>query len=356
VKIFFAQPPAAQREGGLDRAIIGWRQALMLAGQHVVPAPHVRSWPGNEPPGTILHLHGLWQRDHSVMAKKCALRGIPTVVSPHGMLEPWSLRHKWWKKWPYFIWRERSYLANATCLLATSEMEQHNIQALFPKQRIAVLPLGVDDIKKPAYAEARDLLGWEKDEWVILFLSRIHPKKGLDLLIKALAARPDLWPARVRLVIAGTGADSYRIQLHRLCAKLAGKLPHIDWIGETRGRQKWLYYQGADLFCLPSYSENFGYVILEACQAGTPVLTGIATPWEMLEKAGRGWVVTPSVAGIIGGLGKFFLRGRFSEQERNSLSHWANQSYAWDRLAPEYVSLYQSLPRPEIRVPAGQVE
>lgn len=364
MKIFFAHPPAAQREGGLDRAISGWRSALMGLGHLVLPAPAIRTWPGTEPHGTVLHLHGLWQRDHFVMAKKCMQKGIPTIVSPHGMLEPWPFRHKWWKKWPYFLWRERAYLSSVNCLLATSELERSNLQQFFPKQRIEVLPLGHGDIAvpdvAPNYEVAREELGWETDEWVILFLSRIHPKKGLDLLIKALATHPELWPPHIRLVIVGTGADSYRLQLQRLCRKLAAHLPRIEWIGECRGRQKWLHYQAADLFCLPSYSENFGYVILEACQAGTPVLTTTATPWSILEREGYGWLVSPTVAGIVGGLGNFFLRGRFTYQERVRLSDWANKGFSWDKLAPEYISLYESLTPPSKklsrRITDSQVE
>src|SRR4029434_11266956 len=98
-----------------------------------------------------------------------------------------------------------------------------------------------------------------------------------DLLLDALATTE--LPPETRLVIVGGGEPAYVHSLRSAANSLATRLPRIDWIGEIWGDARWPYLQGADLFCLPSHSENFGLTLLEACQVGTPVLTTTATPW-----------------------------------------------------------------------------
>jgi glycosyltransferase involved in cell wall biosynthesis len=96
----------------------------------------------------------------------------------------------------------------------------------------------------------------------------LHPKKGLDLLLRALAVTE--LPEMSRLVIVGGGDPYYVSKLRSLAASLADRLPKIDWVGEVWGAARWPYFQGANLFCLPTHSENFGLAVLEACQVGTP--------------------------------------------------------------------------------------
>ncbi len=335
VTVHFFQPPPEQRLGGLDAAIRSLRSALAQHG--VVVDDQLPS----EAAGHVVHFHGLWQPAHARAARECVTRGLPYVVSPHGMLEPWAWRHKWWKKWPYFQLVEKRHLARAAALLATGPKEAARLRKFALQQRIESLPLGLTGDARPDYKSARQQLGWAAEEIVLLFLSRLHVKKGPDLLLRALASMK--WPAVVRLVIVGDGERGYVESLKRFATDHAGSLPRIDWTGAVWDDARWKYFQGADLFCLPSHSENFGLAVLEASQVGTPSLTTTDTPWSDELGAGRGYIGTPRVASVREQLARFFAAPRLMPAQRNGLSEWAWENFAWEKLAPAYAALYESL-------------
>jgi glycosyltransferase involved in cell wall biosynthesis len=338
VKIVFAIPPAAQRVGGLDSAIQSLRRALTDLGLTIAdelsPEPE---------PDTLVHFHGLWQPAHARLAKRCLAAGIPYVVSPHGMLEPWARRHKWWKKWLYFHLVEKGHLARARGLLATGEPEARRLQKLVPRRRIETLPLGLTSHVHPDYENARRKLDWEPDERVLLFLSRIHVKKGLDLLLAALATMP--LPKKTRLIIVGDGEPAYLHSLRRFVSENAATLPPMEWIGAIWGEVRWPYFQGADLFCLPTHSENFGLAVLEACQVGTPALTTNETPWVDQLSSGRGFIGEPNVASVRRLLTEFFQQPRRDAKQRSDLADWAHANYDWKNLGPQYAAFYESVLR-----------
>src|SRR5580704_12565200 len=115
MKVGFYAPPAHQRLGGLDQAILSLQQHLDCS---------VELEPKDPSACDIIHFHGLWQPRFRALALRCESESIPYVVSPHGMLEPWAWRHKWWKKWPYFLLAERRFLNGAHSILATSQIEE----------------------------------------------------------------------------------------------------------------------------------------------------------------------------------------------------------------------------------------
>ena len=337
MKLVFCVPPAAQRLGGLDSAIQSLRRALTNLGLSIVD-----ELPSEPKPGTLVHFHGLWQLAHARLAKRCLAEGIPYVVSPHGMLEPWAWQHKWWKKWPYFHLVEKGHLAHARGLLATAESEARRLQKLVPGQRIETLPLGLTGNARPDYENARRRLGWEPDERVLLFLSRIHVKKGLDLLLEALATTP--LPKDTRLIIVGEGEPAYVRSLRRFVSENSGRLPPIEWTGAVWGEVRWPYFQGADLFCLPTHSENFGLAVLEACQVGTPALTTTETPWAELLSTDRGFIGPPTVESIRRLLTAIFQQPRWDAKKRSALADWAHANYDWKTLAPKYFGLLPKRP------------
>lgn len=333
---YHLQPPPAQRAGGLDAAIQGLCGALRESGvgvEHVLPS--------ELPPDAVVHLHGLWQRPFPAAARQCRAQKIPYVVSPHGMLEPWAWRHKWWKKWPYFLAVERGLLRGAAALLATANDEAGRLRQRVPGQRVEALPLGLTGEARPAYHAARRLLGWPVEERVLLFLSRLHPKKGLEHLLEALTLLPPTGPLRV--VVVGDGEPGYEQALRDFAAARAAKLPRIDWVGAVWGEERWPYFQGSDLFCLPTYSENFGLAVLEALQVGTPVLTTHTTPWGSQLAPPRGFICDPSAASVAGALAAFFAQPDATTSARASLSQWAHDHYSWQHLAGSYLEFYRSL-------------
>ena len=335
MNVHFFTPPPAQRIGGLDAAIDGLRAALLRAGSTVD-----ETLPEAATGEHVVHFHGLWQPRSVRLAKRCAALGIPYVVSPHGMLEPWAMRHKRWKKWPYFQFIEKSFLARAAALLATGCLESDRLKKLIPGQRIDSLPLGLTGDAKPDYEAARAKLGWPREERVLLFLSRLHVKKGLELLLRALAKVERREPTR--LVIVGGGEADYVQSVHQLADALGPALPRVDWIGEVWGEDRWPYFQGADLFCLPTFSENFGLAVLDACQVGTPALTTSTTPWIEHLASDRGYLCEPREDRIRESLAHIFQEPRRTPEARQALADWAWRTFHWDALAPRYLACYRT--------------
>lgn len=332
--VHFVEPPPALRIGGLDAAIRSLEAALRDEGIAVTSSDATGAVAGD-----VVHFHGLWQPAHARRSAELRRRGIATVVSPHGMLEPWAWRHKWWKKWPYFWLVEAPHLRRATCLLATAPQEERRIRNFLPQQIVRTLPLGFTADARPGYGAARTRLGWSPQETVLLFLSRLHPKKGLDLLFAALASIDH--PSNTRLVIVGDGEPGYIRSLRLLADAHSRKLPRFDWIGEVWGDERWPYFQGADLFCLPSHSENFGLAVLEACQVGTPVLTTTTTPWAEWLPSDSAYIAEPTTSSIASRLQQFFQKPRADDAHRTAFAQAVHHDFSWSVLGPRYAALYR---------------
>jgi glycosyltransferase involved in cell wall biosynthesis len=336
MRIRFYIPPESQRVGGLDLAIRTLLNALQENGLDVATEPFSIA------EADLVHFHGIWQPRFFQIAKQCRAANIPYVVSPHGMLEPWAWRHKWWKKWAYFLLRERLFLKNASGLLATSSLEKCHLSKFRLGIHIGDIGFGLPEKIGPGYAKARKILGWRNDEFILLYLSRIHPKKGLHLLLEALR-RLGLHDSSLRLVIVGDGDSKYFSQVKKFAQTNAQELPTIQFEGPIWDARKWVYLQGADLFCLPTYSENFGLAILEACQVGTPVLTTTATPWTPFLVQHRLPVAEPDLESLCSALTQNLAAGKRSEADRKSLATAARTEFDWTSISQKYSTFYQGV-------------
>jgi glycosyltransferase involved in cell wall biosynthesis len=334
MKIHFHEPPPAQRVGGLDAAIRSLQSALESRGHTVEVNP-------THPRADIVHFHGLWQPAFATRAQSYRAAGIPYVVSPHGMLEPWAWQHKRWKKLPYWHLIEKRWVRHAATVLATGNAEARRLQAFLPNTPIAAIALGLTGGASPGYDAARAALGWAPEERVLVFLSRVHVKKGLDLLLSALAGMENSAVPASRLVIVGPEEQAeYAAQCRSFVVQHAARLPRIEWKGAIWGDDRWRYLQGADLLVLPTHSENFGLVILEALQVGTRVLTTTETPWAETLSPDGGWIVRPETAAIRAGLAQFYAAKPSGPSERAGLAEWAHTHFHWDHLVQQYEELY----------------
>lgn len=340
--VFFAEPPPEQAKGGIDLAM---RTVEAYLARHEgtltrkASLEDVRQGMG----ARLVHFHGLWQLRHSWISRWCRAHDVPYVVSPHGMLEPWAWDHKKWKKWPYYQLVERSHLHGADRVLATSDLEAQNLADFVPAEQVQTIPLALSEDVGPNYEAARNQRGWAPDERVLVYLSRLHEKKGMHMLLESLVALPAEQTESLRLVVVGDGPEAYRDRLHTIEQTHVDQLPPIDWEGAVWGDEKWTYLQGADLFCLPTHSENFGIVILEACQVGTPVLTTTGTPWHFLEEWGGGLVVDPTPLALQSALQRYVTSFSWSGHDRQQLAAQTRERFSLPIVGQQYLELYKRL-------------
>jgi glycosyltransferase involved in cell wall biosynthesis len=341
LKVLFAEPPPARRVGGIETALSGLAQALASVGVAVTRAAELT--PALVAAADIVHFHGLWETAHHRARRWCLAAARPYLVSPHGMLEDWAFRHRGWKKRPYFHLVERRSLARGHVILATSEIEADTLRRWFAPEQVRVLPLGLEPPVIPAHAAARQRLGWPDDEHTVLFLSRLHEKKGLHLLVDALAAAASAGPLPpIHLVIVGEGDPAYVAPLRATTAAWRPPL-RATWVGACWGAEKWDYLSAAHLMCLPSFSENFGLAVLESLFAGTPVLTTPATPWAEIRGALPVRLTEPAVPALTAALRDALAAPPPTEAQRAVTRRAAAARFAWTDLAPRYAALYREL-------------
>ncbi len=246
----------------------------------------------------LIHITGLWEpSSHAacVVARKYL---IPTIVSPQGMLEPWALNNSLYKKKIAWYLYQQKDLKFANVLHATAEQEAENFKRLGFKQPIAIIPNGTN---LENYKNDQKFNEKKKDDRrKLLFLSRIHPKKGLIELVEAWdKLKPQGW----KVIIAGPDDGEYKKKVETLIIKK--KLTeYFEFTGPVEGKSKYDLYKSSDLFILPTYSENFGIVVAEALMSGLPVITTKGAPWEGLVKNNCGWWIDIGVDPMVKALDK----------------------------------------------------
>lgn len=286
----------------------------------------------------VIHDHGIWLPCHRKIARVCAKKGIPRIVSLRGMLEPWALNHKKWKKRLAWWLYQRKDLQSVVGLHATAESEAAQLRKLGLRAPIVVAANGVVVAEKSkAQAEAV-----QERARTALFLSRVHPKKGLPLLVEGWAK---LKPANWRVRVVGPEEDGHLAEVRELVEK-AGLTELWSFESGIEGEQKWQAMREADLFILPSHSENFGIVVAEALAAGTPVITTTGTPWEGLLEHQCGWWVAPEVDPLADALKNAI---RKSDQERSEMGKrgrdWVKNEFAWPRISQKIEEFYREVIR-----------
>lgn len=283
----------------------------------------------------IIHNHGLWAPANHWAAHLSRSNNIPMVSQPHGMLEPWSLSQKVWKKRVALMLFQRTDLTTAKALIATSSEEYENLRQLGLKQPIAVIPNGVR-IDVPTDISLDQRLPIKKIK-TALFLSRVHQKKGLSNLIRAWAQIRSLdW----KLQIAGPDEGGHLQEVMTLASEL-GVDKSIDYVGTVEGEKKAELYRSANLFVLPTHSENFGVVIAEALANGVPVITTRGAPWGDLETFKCGWWVDIGVKPLVNALCDAMA---LSDDERRAMGERGReyvQRYNWDIITNQTVNVYR---------------
>jgi glycosyltransferase involved in cell wall biosynthesis len=300
---------------------------------------------------TVLHDNGIWMPSNHTTAAVARALAVPLIISTHGMLEPWALEHRAWKK--RLAWRlyQRRDLQSVAVLHATAEQEVESFRRLGFRQPIAMIPNGVDF---PAPAEVAEAMAARvrpaaesSHLRTVLFLSRIHPKKGLLNLIEAWArVRPAGW----RLVIAGPDEGGHRAEVAERI-RTNGLSEQVTFAGSVDGEAKATLYRAAELFVLPTFSENFGVVVAEALAYGVPVITTKGAPWADLATHGCGWWVEVGVESLVAALKAATAMSDVERQAMGANGFEYVKRYNWEDIAHQMADVYRWMlklgPRPD---------
>jgi glycosyltransferase involved in cell wall biosynthesis len=249
-------------------------------------------------------VHGLWQYHGFAAWRALSGTGTPYYVFPHGMLDPWfkeryPLKHL--KKQLYWPWAEHRVLSGAQAALFTSEEERQLARLSFERYRVTEsvvgygisAPDGDPDRQRAAFLQRFPHLRNTRN---LLFLGRLHPKKGCDLLIDAFAKVAHRDPA-LHLVMAGPDKVNYQPELMSQAARL-GLTSRITWTGMITGDLKWGAYHSSEAFVLPSHQENFGISVAEALACRIPVLiSNKVNIWREIEAHRAGFVAKDTAQG-----------------------------------------------------------
>ncbi|NMG08303.1 hormogonium polysaccharide biosynthesis glycosyltransferase HpsP [Brasilonema sp. UFV-L1] len=292
----------------------------------------------------LAHIHALFSPVSSFAATVCRQQKLPYILRPLGTLDPADLRKKKQLKQLYAAILERPNLAGAAALHFTSTQEAKVSERFGVSTRDLVIPLGVNPIKDAGKEDVRSQFGISKDIPLVLFMSRIDPKKGLNLLLPALEALLSEG-FDFHFVLAGTNPQdpSYEEKI-KLQVQASELRSHTTITGFVTGELKSALLQAADIFVLPSYYENFGIAVAEAMAAGTPVLISDQVHiCQEVRDSESGWVSATDVLEFTSIL-RIALQNP-SERERRGLraQEYALKNYSWDAIARQTIQAYNNI-------------
>ncbi len=303
-----------------------------------------------------LHVHGLWEHSTLIAARAARTQRLPYVLSAHGMLEPWALRNKRLKKLVYAALLERPNLERASCLHALTRAEAQDYRSFGCTAPIAVVPNGVripNQISSDAFLMQHPAL---KGKRIVLFLGRIHFKKGLDLLLHAWKQIIVRWPD-AHLVLAGPDFEGTRARLTTLIEQEQLR-EAVLFTGMLRDDLKWSALAAAECFVLPSFSEGLSVSVLEAMGVGLPVIVSEHCNLPEVADLHAGWVIPAEIAPLtqalegmlqnrprtnaaIGVRGREFVRTHYNW---TTVARQMDEVYSWVQGGPAPVHVDLLLP------------
>ena len=296
----------------------------------------------------IVHLHGLWNTGLHRCAVICRSRHIPYVIAPRGMLEPWSLKQKWLKKWIARLLYQDRDLKFAAALHATAESEAVQFRRLGFKNPVIVSPNGVNVPKELGTGNGERGTGGRIRR--VLFVSRMHPKKGVMELVEAWGRVVSggvgewrSWKVELVYTVSGDFEKEYEAKV-RARVKELGLEDSFIFTGALDDDEKWKSYARADLFVLPTYSENFGIVVAEALWAGVPVITTKGTPWRELEENKCGWWIDTGIEPLTKALSEVTALDVATRREMGERGRkLVEEKYTWDAVVKKMVTGYRGI-------------
>lgn len=291
----------------------------------------------------VVHLHGLWSPKLHKVAVACRRAGVPYVVSPRGMLDPWALSVKKWKKLiARWLYQDRD-LRGAAAFHATAELEAENIRKQGFRQPIIVAPNGVE------LGARGQVLGASKDR-VAVFMGRLHPGKGLVTLAEAwgkLGVKSEGVGSEGvkgwKMVVVGPDSYGHKKDIVAKLEELGIK-DEWDFVGMVGDEEKWKYYHQASLLIHPSVSENFGITIAEGLAAGLPVICTKGTPWHDIADHKCGWWIDIGVEPLTDALTEAMALSPDELQAMGARGRkLVEEKYTWEAVVKKMIEGYREV-------------
>lgn len=289
----------------------------------------------------VVQIHGIWQAHCVSFGRYCRARRMPYVVSAHGMLDAWAVRHKRWKKSAYAALAERRNLGGASCLRALTMQEAEDYRRFGLRNPVAVIGNGVELPTAEMLDPERFLGQWPelRGRRLVIFLSRLHEKKGVDILARSwgrLAGENPDW----HLVVAGPNNGDCRERLEAMVRE-RGLAERVTFTGMLDSEMKWSALGASEVFALPSHSEGFSVAVLEALAAGLRVLLTPGCNFGELRGKSFARVVEAADAPVAEGLAA--LMGMDREDARRAGEEgrtYVGERYSWAAIGEQMADVY----------------
>ncbi|MCP6761153.1 MAG: hormogonium polysaccharide biosynthesis glycosyltransferase HpsP [Fischerella sp. CENA71] len=291
----------------------------------------------------LAHIHALFSPVSSAAAAICRCRKLPYILRPLGTLDPADLQKKRYLKQIYAAILERDNIAGAAAFHFTSVQEAQISERFGVKTRDFVIQLGVIPPQENK-ENIRNQLGIDDDIPLVLFMSRIDKKKGLNLLIPALE-KLLVEGLKFHFVLAGTNPQEPDYE-NKIKSQIENSTlrSHTTITGFVTGKLKSSLLQAADLFVLPSYYENFGIAVAEAMVAGTPVVISDQVHiCQQVQESESGWVTTTDVLALTESLRTALQNPAECQQRGLNAKEYALQNYSWNAIARQTIQAYKQI-------------
>lgn len=297
------------------------------------------------PKSDLVHIHLLYLFHTLIAAYYCRKYQVPYVIIPQGVLDPYIRKRHSFRKCAYNFFLEKRNLNGAAAIQYTTEEERNLAASLRIKADSVVVPLGVgltEYATLPPYGTFRKKHPELEDKKIILFLSRINFKKGLDILVRAMGkiirGRDDVY-----LVLAGPDNEGYGAKVKRWLEEEVA-LQHSLFTGMLLGKDKLAALRDSDLFVLPSHSENFGIAVVEAMACGLPVvISNKVNIWREVAEAGAGIITNCDSHQVAEAILKL-LDDRNSREEMGKRGkRLVEKKYTWPKIARQMIEVYKQI-------------
>ncbi len=279
---------------------------------------------------SIIHNHSLWMMPNVYPGWLADRHALPHILSPRGVFTEYALSIG--SKLKPAFWRlfQRPSLKSVTCFHATAETEYEDIRRMGYRQPVALIPNGIDLPTERAR--------FDSPVRTMLFLGRVHPNKGVEILLDAWSRIADAYPDW-QLRIVGSGDDEYLRDIQAQADRLAA--PRTVFSGALYGDDKFAAYRDADAYILPSYSENFGVTVAEALASGIPAIVTKGAPWAGLDEHDAGLWVDLSVDSLAAAMFRICAldRDTLAQMGGNGRA-WMLKAYSWQEIARQTRDIY----------------